>query len=133
MREFSRPSAVSVSHWNLAQIELREGNFGAALHHRETADRVRATLGSMDEDDDIRHLFDLTHAAGTRDLAGFDQVWTSLEAGWPKGWRLADDFPWLLETAATYADQAGWTDRARRLRALAADLWRRLGPPARRN
>ncbi len=127
MQQLARPQAQAYGHLNLAQIELKAGEFAAAAERLRSARRRFETIGSITAVEEIFRVADLTYAAGTGDRERFDELWRGLDEEWAEEEKLLKDHPWLLETAAEYAERNGWGERARELRRLACDLWETFG------
>ncbi|MFB6375711.1 MAG: hypothetical protein ABEN55_21955, partial [Bradymonadaceae bacterium] len=130
IEELSRPTSIATGKLNLAQVELRAGNLDHGYDHLRTATMMLEHAGAEELRRELLHLLRLTHAAGTEDAANFQQLWSEFEAGWPKGWQMNKDVPWLLETAGEYAMEAGWRERARDVWQLAHHLWKQVGDDA---
>ena len=110
---------------NLAQVELGDGNLEAAERHLEAACDQLTAIGALEGRREVVVSLRLALAAGRRDRERFRDLWKRLEDGWPDGWQLVRDHPWLLAIAADLADLAGWQE-AEELRALASELEERL-------
>ena len=125
--ELSQPMYFRSAHRNLAQLALRSGELERASTHLQAADAHLPELGGEARSEPEMHLIRLAYAAGRREGETYASLWSRLTAGWPEEWEYLRDYPWLLETVADHAEEAGWEERAREARRLAADLWHRLG------
>lgn len=126
MKELSRPLDQGTALLNLAQVDLRAGRFDDAADHLREAEARFEAIGLQDNWEGLATLIRLALAAGRRDAARFEQLRALLRDGWPEDWRLFKDHPWVLETAAEYAEEAGWDEEARALFELAEDLQSQL-------
>ena len=117
-----RPAKRALADLKLAQVELGTGDFEAALDHLDSACETLAAIGAPESEPSLVHLIRLALAAGRRERDRWSDLWSHLSQGWPEGWRLEPDHPWLLATAADYAREAGWEEAASDARSLAEDL-----------
>ncbi len=127
VRELSRPELESIGRLNLAALQLRSATPGQALETLGEAEELLEAMNASDRWTGVRHLIRLAAQAAKKDRDGFAERWELLDDGWPDGWSLFKDHPWLLETAAEHAEAAGWTKATEELQRLAAELWERLG------
>lgn len=130
-RELAQPRLIAIADLNRAQVELGAGRLAEAEEILEAAEQRLEEVGFKESRRGLTRLTHLVLAAGEGDRARLDALWEPLTDGWPEEWRLIDDHPWLLKTAADYAERAGWDDAARAIWRLARNLWRQLGEESR--
>lgn len=128
-RELHVRTFAALSHLNLAQVDLMEGRFERAGARIRRTERQYDSVARRDDKAHLIAMEKLTWAAGTKDWAQFDELWTSYADGWPEGAPLLKDHPWLLEMAGDYAAEADAQTRAERVWELARELWARLDHP----
>lgn len=126
MEELVRPHSAATARLNLAQVALQSGDPEEALEHLRGARDLYETLGAEDRWEGLRHLIRMGCAAADRDRGRFDRLWERIDAGLPEEWYVVKDVPWVLESAADYAVEADWDERARDVLELAAGLWEEL-------
>jgi len=121
------PYAVAIADLNLGQVELLAGRFDLAAEHLERSERRLEEMSARSGRIHLFRLARLAHGAGTGNWTRFDELLAPYRHGWPEDARLVGDHPWLLEMTGGYAYEAGETERARRVRQLARELWDELG------
>jgi tetratricopeptide (TPR) repeat protein len=117
----------------LAYALLQQAGVHAAAAHVDDTERL---LGEVDERfskpgfEAVSATVELTrlvHAANRGDLARFDRLAAPFDGGWPEGQFLFRDAAWLAELAARRVDHAGHTERATSVRAMACEMYVKLG------
>lgn len=126
VREFDRPADIAIASLNLAQVELMEGEIGAAGEALETAEAYLDRCGRTSQFIRLVRLVRLAFRAGGRDWEGYDESLGHYADGWPSSAEIVRDYPWLLEMAGDYAIEANEHSRAEQAWRIARDLWAEL-------